>query len=227
MSRSDAYGDEVHSLRHISEQDADRLLVGDLPAGDPSLDELAAFVQDVGVAYTEPPTEHVRARHLDAMRRAARPRAAGWNPSAELDSAPGRKGPGLPERIGRGLAALTPRPAALAAVLAFCLGFTGLTALGALPDRVQAAAADAARAVGVTVPDPDAKTRPARERREERAPAPARPAAPRAHPTSPRRSSLAAPTKTGAQSAPQDQATDGWHDADPIQTPDPPADELY
>jgi hypothetical protein len=232
MSRGDAYGDEVHSLRHISDEDAGRLLSGDLQAADPSLDELAAFVRDVGVAYSEPPTEPVQARHLDAMRRAARPNAAGWNPFAEPGSAPGRDGPGLPERVRRGLAALIPRPAAVAAALAVCLAVSGLTALGALPDRVQAAVADAARAVGVRVPDPDAKPRPVHHEPRSEPPAPRalRPAGPGPVQLShPRRAAASVPAHERADRAPQDDGCatqdcndDGWENAGPTQVPDVP-----
>jgi hypothetical protein len=231
MSRSDAYEDEVHSLRHISDEDADRLMRGDLPAGDPGLDELAAFVQDVGDAYSTPPTEPVQARHLDAMRRAARPRAAGWNPSAEpadAGSAPGRDGPGLPEWARRILAGLTPRPglAGAAAALAVCLAFSTLTALGRLPEPVQAAVAGAARAVGVSVPDPHEERSPARRRpREHQRAEPAAPAsvaAPQPAPAIGRRSvpphGQPAP-KTGGSATPND----GMSDLPTTTTPDPPA----
>ena len=233
MSPSGAYEDEVHSLRHISDEDADRLLRGDLPAGDRSLDELAAFVRDVGVAYSTPPTEPVEARHLDAMRRAARPRAAGWNPfaePAEAGSAPGRDGPGLPERVRRKIAAFAPRPrlAGAAAALAVCLAFSMLTALWELPEPVQAAAADAARAIGVSVPDPRvdhrvAKRHPRWHKRE--TPSPASGAAPLQAPEARRSPAPArgqAEPETGGSPAP----SDGMDQLPTITTPDPPSSEV-
>jgi hypothetical protein len=233
MSPSGAYEDEVHSLRHISDEDADRLLSGDLPAGDRSLDELAAFLQDVGVAYSAPPTGPVQARHLEEMRRAARPNAAGWNPSAEPaepDSAPGRDGPGLPERVRRTLAGWAPRPRlAAAAGLAVCLAFSTLTALGELPEPVQAAVAGAARAVGVPVPSPHAERSKPEPRRGEHgrkapdpgaaqivAPPPARPAGGRP-PVAPRGTE----PKTGS-CGPTDCASDGMDQLPTPTTPDPP-----
>jgi hypothetical protein len=231
MSRGDAYEDEVHSLRHISDEDADRLLRGDLPAGDRALDELAAFVQDVGVAYSAPPTEPVQARHLDAMRRAARPRAAGWNPSAEpaeAGSAPGRDGPGLPERALRILAGLTPRPglAGAAAALAVCLAFSTLTALGRLPEPVQAAVAGAARAVGVSVPDPNEEGRPAEQRpREQQHVKPAGPAsraAPQPAPAIGRRS-VPPPGESVPETGGSATPSDGMSDLPTTTTPDAPA----
>jgi hypothetical protein len=209
----------VHSLRHISDHDADRLLGGDLPAGPVSLDEIAVFVQDVEAAYAQPPTEPLKARHLDAMRRAARPRAEGRI-----------SGPGLPERLGRALSglALRPRLAGAMAVLLLCASFSGMTAAGALPDPVQAAVADAARTVGVTVPDParEHKRKPRRRppaRPRVRSAVPAAPAAPT--PTQP-------PQRYGPSSAPADDAapvpeacaseyctSDAW---DGTQTLDPP-----
>jgi hypothetical protein len=229
MSPGGAYEDEVHSLRHISDEDADRLLRGDLPAGDRSLDELAAFVRDVGVAYSTPPTEPVEARHLDAMRRAARPRAAGWNPfaePAEAGSAPGRDGPGLPERVRRKIAAFAPRPrlAGAAAALAVCLAFSMLTALGELPEPVQAAAADAARAIGVSVPDPRvdhkaAKRHPRGHKRE--TPSPASGAVPLPAPEARRSPAPArgqAEPETGGSPAP----SDGMGDLPTTTVPDAP-----
>jgi hypothetical protein len=230
MSGSGAYEDEVHSLRHISDEDADRLLRGDLPAGDRALDELAAFVQDVGVAYSAPPTEPVQARHLDAMRRAARPRAAGWNPSAEpaeAGSAPGRDGPGLPERARRILAGLIPRPrlAGAAAALAVCLAFSTLTALGRLPEPVQAAVAGAARAVGVSVPDPYEERRPAKRPREQQHVKPAGPAsgaAPQPAPAIGRRS-LPPRGETAPETGGSATPSDGMSDLPTTTTPDPPS----
>ena len=171
MSHGGAYEDEMSSLRRIDEEKIDRLLTGDSPAGEPSLDELAAVVRDVGAAYSEPPTEPVRARHLTAMR-AARLAAGRWKPAGEsvngapLNGSPpvqrtspvGRGGSGQPKLLARVLrrpaAGRQPRLAAGAAALVALLTLAGLTGLGALPDRVQAALADAARAVGVEVPDP-------------------------------------------------------------------------
>jgi hypothetical protein len=232
MSPSGAYEDEVHSLRHISDEDADRLLSGDLPAGDPSLDELAAFVQDVGVAYSAPPTGPVRARHLEGMRRAARPRAAGWNPFADPakpDSVPGRDGPGLPERVLRTLAAFAPRRRLAAAGLAVCMAFSTLTALGQLPEPVQAAVSDAARAVGVSVPNPRAERRKAKpRRRSQEPPAPTERSARIVAP--PRRPAGVAPPTTPRPTEPKAGAcgetgcpSDGMDQIPPIPTPDPPA----
>jgi hypothetical protein len=228
MSPSGAYEDEVHSLRHISDEDADRLLSGDLPAGDRSLDELAAFLQDVGVAYSAPPTEPVQARHLEEMRRAARPNAAGWNPSAEPaepDSAPGRDGPGLPGRVRRTLAGWAPRPRlAAAAGLAVCLAFSTLTALGQLPEPVQAAVAGAARAVGVPVPKPHAerpKPRPHPPKHDRVVPAErsARVVAPPARPAG------AEPKAAPRPTAPETGASDGMDQLPTLTTPDPPPPE--
>jgi hypothetical protein len=234
MTGHGAYGDEVHSLRHISDYDAGRLLGGDLPAGDESLDELAAFVRDVGVAYSEPPTEPERARHLDAMWRAARSGPVERSPLAEplsSGTAADGAGPGLPKLLRRRLASLAPRPrlAGAMAALALCASFSGLTALGALPEPVQAAVADAARAVGVSVPDPrapHAKKRPKHRRPQPQPPtsAPSAPAPPAPAAAAPAPRTAPPPEATQEPDAcVEDCPTDGWEVPQPeLPSEDPP-----
>ena len=239
MSHGGAYEDEMSSLRHIDEEKIDRVLTGDSPPGEPSLDELVAVVSDVEAAYSRPPTEPVRARHLAAMR-AARPAVGRWKPagvSSNGASPAGSGGSGQPklfDRILRGpLAGTRPHVAVSAAALVIALTVAGLTGLGAMPDRVQAALADAARVVGVEVPDPkeQKKRRPATESAPKPTggtPTPRPPAAPAAPAAAPRGAAAGDVASTdfeatgcGNASAPREDCAPERAEQPKLETPEP------
>lgn len=115
----------------------DRLLVGEALDGEPVPEAVIAFLGDARGALVESPGEQAAAAHLRAMSQTAQTESA---------AAPPRRRLKLALALRPGLAA-----GSVAGAFAVC---ATLSAIGALPAPVQAALADASRAVGVEVPEP-------------------------------------------------------------------------
>jgi hypothetical protein len=146
----------------MSDRDLDRLITGKAPEGDEELEELAAFLSEVEAAHSEAPSKGTEARQLAAIVEAAQLLSDNGEPAARPASkATGsdRQTSGLPKwRRKLVLPQLFSTLWARVAVVAIAAGLVsgGLASAGALPDPLQAAVADAANQVGVSLQDPDA-----------------------------------------------------------------------
>lgn len=146
----------VEPLAGLSDQDLDRILSGDAPAGDASSQALTAFAREARAAYVAPVPEVIRALHLAAILDAATKAAVSGNGAG---AAGGSSGSGWATGTAPAVAARRPRRrrgltvAAVAAAAVVSLG--GLASAGVLPDPVQRVASEVLGTLGISVPDGD------------------------------------------------------------------------
>jgi hypothetical protein len=136
LSDFDAYGDEMGRFSRLNDRELDRLLGGQGPAEDGDLDDLAAFVRELNVAFQEGPDGPTETRHLTAIMDSVR-----LQPTADTP-------PPMPRRTVWSGGTARVAFAGVLALGAFC----GVAYAGALPGPVQGAVADVARNVGVSLP---------------------------------------------------------------------------
>ena len=133
-------------FKHMHDDNLERLLAGRMPAGDPGLDGVAGFANELRAAYAnEPVPAHLEDAHIAAIVAAAETLAENGAPATTRRGRP-RRGP-RPLRLALKLAAVT-----AALVLLFC----GLAWAGTLPAPVQDLASRAASAIGVQIKRPHA-----------------------------------------------------------------------
>jgi hypothetical protein len=145
----------------MSDRDIDRLLAGKAPEGDEAVEELAAFLQEVKAAYLKAPADSTEARQLATILEAAqlqtdKGESVARPPSKATGPAPQASGlPNWRQRLvlTQLFSSLWARIAVASVAAALASG--GLAFAGALPDPLQAAAADAANQVGVSLDDPN------------------------------------------------------------------------
>lgn len=154
------------NLEGYSDQELDRLIAGQAPAGGGESDPmLAQFIRDVGTAFgaaSLPPAAEQRFR--DAAVKASRLAIDKGDPAARPASkahGPGRQASGLPKWRRRTVfstlfASLTAKVAGVAIAAAAATG--GLAAAGALPGPAQQAVSDAAATIGIHIPSPHGST---------------------------------------------------------------------
>jgi hypothetical protein len=150
---SDVSPGEMKSFDDMSEQDVARLLSGSVPEGQAELDGVASFFAQAALTYPEPSTDAFESADVAAMLDTARAQASARvangtaaDRDAELAGAPWGT-------IVRGFFARTSaRVAAVAVAVAIIFGGTAYA--GILPAPLQTAVAGAARAVGISLPDP-------------------------------------------------------------------------
>jgi len=158
VSTCDVSPDEMKRFDDMSDNDVEHLLAGSAPDAKTGLDDIARFFASVARAYPEPSTEAYERTHVDAMLETVRATAASRANDGEMVGVTaGRARAGVPRGLAfRGLLA---RPGARAAgiALAVLLVFGSTAYAGILPAPLQAVVAQAARAVGITLPDPTAR----------------------------------------------------------------------
>jgi hypothetical protein len=121
----------------LTSQEIERLLAGRIGSNDPKLGALSRAVSDVRDAYSAKPTADIRAAHLAAMV-SALGEASGVEPSRSR-----RRRFGFAARVGTAAAGLV------------LVAGGAMAATGTLPDPVQNAVSEAARAVGLHIPEGD------------------------------------------------------------------------
>jgi hypothetical protein len=152
LSDYDAYPDDMERISRLSDGEIDGILAGQAPSEDTDLEELAAFMLDVGWLFRESSTEETAARHLAAIAEAVRllPEDAGG-------VTPRRGSSSVRERSGHARFRLRSKPMrakllVATASLLLLLAFGGAAFAGALPGPVQGTVADVVGNVGVTLP---------------------------------------------------------------------------
>jgi hypothetical protein len=142
----------MERISRLSDGEIDGILAGQAPSEDTDLEELAAFMLDVGWLFRESSTEETAARHLAAIAEAVRllPEDAGG-------VTPRRGSSSVRERSGHARFRLRSKPMrakllVATASLLLLLAFGGAAFAGALPGPVQGTVADVVGNVGVTLP---------------------------------------------------------------------------
>jgi hypothetical protein len=158
LSRDDVFTFEMSALDDRRDRELDRILAGREPA-EGEHEELYLLVKELQLAYVEEPLpSEVEKAHLAAMMQTARlvdeERTLTLSPAGRDDRPAGRaSGTPSPRRrpvLEQLFASLSVKMAATA--LAGFATFGGAAAAGALPDAVQATAANVAAQVGVEIP---------------------------------------------------------------------------